>query len=166
MNVKLPKFREGVEWRKLTKEERGDRPWKYKLLKNVFIEVDTGVRYHYDCCGGDGTAWMKILPHGITMLAGYAWNGNSFSPDKLFCRWRLLESLPHDGFFQFSGCMNFPRRDISLMWVNWLYYTMSAQPISRIYYAGLVAGSWALWCLPPKDGEYISIRPLFEEEPV
>lgn len=164
MKVTRPQFREGMEWRKLTKAERSGKPWKYILLKDLFIEVETGVKRHYDCSGRDGHVWMMILPHGILISAGYAWNGNTASPDKLFGQWLLLESVPHDALFQFSGCSGFPPH-ITLSFANGLYYELAPPATGWAYFAGLTIGSWALWGKPPKDGEYVTSYPLHLAEP-
>lgn len=165
MNVILPPFREGHEWRRLTPAERGGKPWKYVLLKDVFIEVETGLADHYDCKSGDKT-YAVLLPHGITLKRKYAWNGNTASPDSLFGVKLLLQSLPHDALFQFSGAIGFPRCVITLPWTNWLYLKMSPPWIGWAYYAGLVAGSWALWGRKPRNGEYVECKPLHQPEPI
>jgi hypothetical protein len=165
MKVFCPHFRQSIEWRKLTWQERAGKPWKYVLLQDIFIEVETGLRDRYDCFSGD-VVYMTLLPHGIVMRKGYAWNGNTASPDKLFGRWLLVQSLPHDGFFQFSGAIGFPRAVITLPWVNWLYLQMSPAWAGWAYYAGLVSGSWALWGHPPQNGEYVECRALHQPEPV
>jgi hypothetical protein len=164
MTATLPPFREGIEWRKLTREERNGKPWKYVLLKDVFIEVETGLHDHYDCISGDKT-YMVLLPHGILMKKTYAWNGNTASPDKIGHQWLLLPSLPHDGLFQFSGALGFPRAVITLPWTNWLYLCMSPRWIGWAYYAGLVSGSWALWG-QRHEGEYVECHSLHQPEPV
>lgn len=165
MKVIRPLFREGHEWRKLTAEERDGKPWKYVLLKDIFIEVETGLSRRFECRGKEGRIWMLLLPHGILMKSGYAWNGNTASPDKLFGRWLLLESLPHDGLFQFSGAMGFPRETITLGWSNRLYLALAPPWSGWAYYAGLSAGSWALWARPPQNGDYVESKPLHCLEP-
>ena len=153
MKATAPVFREGIEWRKLSKAERAGKPWKYTLLKDIFIEVETGVDSHYDCMGADGRVWMMILPHGILIRTAYSWNGNTASPDKLFGQWLILGSLPHDPLFQFSGCEGFP---LSLSFANRLYLALSPRWIGWAYYSGLNVGSWMLWGKPPKDEEYVT----------
>jgi hypothetical protein len=165
MKVIRPAFCEGVEWRKLTPEERDGKPWKYVLLKDVFIQVETGLTRHFNCCGENGVIWMMILPHGIRMMKGYAWNGNTASPDRLLGRWLLLESLPHDGLFQFSGAAGFPRDVITLNFANCLYFALAPPFSGWAYYSGLTLGSWALWGRPPKNGDYVESLPLFLPEP-
>lgn len=160
----LPLFREGIEWRRLTAEERRGKKWKYILLKDVFVEMPTGVRRHYDCMGGDGHVWMKILPKGIVVSRGYAWNGNTNAPDKLFGVWLLLGSLPHDALFQFSGCIGFPP-EVSLHFANGLYQALSPGWIGWAYRAGLFLGSWVLWGQSPPDGETVISYPLYAVEP-
>ena len=178
MKVVRPSFREGIEWRKLTDEERRNtdgtlKPWKYILLRDVFIEVETGLKEHYDCYS-DETIYMALLPHGITMKKGYAWNGNTGAPERVrwfdFLRWlwiwicMLLGSLPHDGLFQFSGAIGFPRSVITLSWANSLYYALSDKRVAWIYRTGLFIGSWALWG-QRHEGEYVECRPLNQPEP-
>lgn len=165
MKAIRPAFQEGIEWRKLTAKERDGKPWKYVLLKDVFIEVETDLFRHFDCKGGDGRTWMVILPHGILMKKGYAWNGNTASPDKLFGKWLILESLPHDGLFQFSGADGFPRDIITLGWANRLYLALAPAWSGWAYYTGLTVGSWALWASPPKNGDHVQSHPLFMAEP-
>ena len=165
MTVIPPKFREGIEWRKLTADERDGKPWKSVLLKDVFIEVETGVTRHYNCQNSERRVWMMILPHGILMMKGYAWNGNTSSPDRLFGRWLILQSLPHDGLFQFSGTIGFPREQITCNWANTLYLALAQVWIGWAYYAGLTAGSWALWGKPPKNGDHVESFPLFFPDP-
>jgi hypothetical protein len=165
MKVATPQFRQGYEWRKLSKAERKGKPWKYILLKDMFLEVETGVTRHYDCTGADGHVWAMILPHGIWLSKGYAWNGNTGSPDKLLGVWLLLGAVFHDLLFQFSGCSQFPA-EITLGWSNRLYFALSPRWIGWAYYAGLTVGSWALWGKPPKDGEYVTSYPLYFPEPI
>ena len=165
MKAVVPLFRENIEWRRLTKEERGKKPWKYILLKDVFFEVETGVDRHYDCCGKDGKVWVVIVPHGIIMKKGYAWNGNTASPDSLFGICLLIPSLPHDGLFQFSGSLGFPRNVITLNWTNCLYFALADKRLAWAYYAGLAVGSWYVWCSPPKNGDHVVSKPLHFPEP-
>lgn len=165
MKVTRPQFREGVEWRKLTKAERGEDPWKYILLTNVFFKVDTGVTRRYLCTGEDGTVWATIFPHGIWIRRGYAWNGNTASPDKIFGVWLLRASVVHDVLFQFSGCSGFPSEAITLSFANLLYLKLSPRFIGWAYYSGLTVGSWALWGKPPKNKEYVISYPLHLAEP-
>jgi hypothetical protein len=163
MKATRPLFREGIEWRRLLPSERVGVPWKYVLMRDVFIEVETGLDAHYDCLSGD-RVFMVLLPHGIVMKKGYAWNGNTASPD-MVKQGMLLPSLPHDGLFQFSGALGFPREVITLPWVNWLYLQMSPRWIGWAYYAGLVSGSWALWGIRPIGGETVACCPLHQSEP-
>lgn len=159
MKPTLPLFREGIEWRKLTKAERGGKPWKYVLLTDVLFEVETGLLDRFDCVSHDAT-YMVLSPNGITMKQGYAWNGNSFSPDSIFGVCLRLPSLPHDGLFQFSGAFGFPRIKITLPWANWLYLKTAHPFWGKAYYAGLVTGSWALWAREPQNGEYVECNPI------
>lgn len=152
-------FKENVEWRKLTPEERKGKPWKYVLLKDVFIQVKTGLQHRYNCNSG-GETYVCLLPDGIVMKRGYAWNGNSFSPDRILNQCLLFPSLPHDGLFQFSGAMGFPRNIITLRWANWLYLKCAHLFWGKIYYAGLVSGSWALWSRKPCDGDHVEREPI------
>lgn len=164
MKLTRPQFREGIEWRKLTAAEMVHGPWKYTLLKDLFIEVETGATRHYDCAGRDGRVWAMILPHGIWLSKGYAWNGNTASPDKMFGAWLLLASVFHDALFQFSGCSQFPEV-VTIGWSNRLYFALSPRWIGWAYWTGLTIGSWALWGKPPKDGEYVTSYPLQRKEP-
>lgn len=163
MKVSPPAFCEGTEWRKLTPAERAGKKWKYILLKDVFIEVETGVRAHYECVSR-GTIYMVILPHGIVMKKGYAWNGNTASPDAVFRTSLLLPSLPHDGLFQFSGAEGFPA-EVTLRWTNCLYFSLSPHWIGWAYWTGLFVGSWTLWTRPPKEDERVFRRLLHAKEP-
>jgi len=162
-SIPHPIFREGIEWRKLSKEERAGKAWKYILLADVFISVETGVQFHFDCISS-GKVWLQILPHGLIISKGYSWNGNTFSPDNIGGVSLLLPSLAHDPLFQFSGAVGFPRKQITLPWTNWLYLQLSHWFLGRVYHAGLVAGSWLLWgeTLP---GDYVMKRPLHKPEP-
>jgi hypothetical protein len=164
MKVKLPEFRENEHWRRIPPSERNGKPWKYVLLQDVFLGVETGVDRRYECRSG-GRLWMVILPYGIWIMEGYAWNGNSFSPDWILGVCLLFQSLPHDGLFQFSGAFGFPRAIITLRWVNWLYLKTAHPFWGKVYYAGLVSGSWAFWACPPKNGEYVESLPLPQPEP-
>ena len=159
MKATRPKFREGIEWRKLTKAERAGKLWKYLLLKDVFFKVKTGVTRKYLCCGADGIVWATILPDGIWVHRNYAWNGNTASPDKLFGVWLLVASVVHDVLFQFSGCSGFPE-SITLSFANLLYFHLSPGFAGWAYFSGLSIGSWALWGKPPKDKEYVISYPL------
>lgn len=164
MKVEIPTFREGNEWRRLSSIERGESPWKYVLLKDVFVGVETGLKCRYDCIS-NGVIYMTLLPHGIIMRKGYSWNGNTASPDRLCGQWMLVESLPHDGIFQFSGVKGFPSSVITLSWANWLYLKMSPKWIGWAYYAGLSVGSWAAWG-QQHEGDKVEIKPLPKPEPV
>lgn len=159
MKVTIPPFREGIEWRKLTDAEMVHGPWKYTLLKDLFIGVETDLKRHYDCMGADGRVWAMILPHGINISRGYSWNGNTASPDKLFGNWLLLESVPHDALFQFSGCTLFPPA-VTLGFANRLYLALAPRFSGWAYFTGLTIGSWLLWGKPPKCGEYVTSYPL------
>ena len=170
MKATCQHFRECIEWRKLTLAER-TRPdgtltkWKFILLRDVFIEVETGATRHYNCLGRNGVIWMKILPHGITVMKGYAWNGNTGAPETPFGISMLIGSLVHDGLFQFSGVLGFPRLLISRTWCNDLYYALSDKRIAWAYRIGLALGSWAFWGLDPEDGEHVESLPLHLTEP-
>jgi hypothetical protein len=164
MKVVRPLFRENIEWRRLTRGERKGKPWKYILLKDIFIECKTGVTRHYDCVGKDGYVYGSILPHGVLISRLYAWNGNTGAPDSIFGLLLLLASLPHDLLFQFSGCSGFPS-EITLSWTNALYFALSPKLTGWAYWSGLFMFSWILWAVLPKDGEYVTNYPLFLDEP-
>ena len=160
-----PQFREGAEWRRLTATERGSGPWKYVLLRDVFFEVETGVTRHYDALDGQQRKWMMILPHGITVRRGYAWNGNTSAPDSICGVSTLLGSVPHDALFQFSGAPGYPRHHVTLWFANRLYYSLTPYAFGWLYLSGLTLASWALWGRKPKNGEHVASYPLHLPEP-
>ena len=139
MILQRPQFIEGIHWRKLTATERNGRPWKYRLLQNVAVEFDRSICFgHYNLYDGNGTCWGMVSPQKITIIAGYAWNGSSCSPD-----WRvLLASLPHDLLYQFSGCASFP---FSRTFCDDLFLALAQSPFSPLYRLGLLVGGWACW---------------------
>ncbi len=137
MKVSRPHFVEGVHWRRLPVSER---PWKYKLLRDVSFHfperITDGVHYFVDA-----TRILRgiIEPFSITVKAGYVWNGCSCSPD-----WKLLPSLPHDLIYQFSGTAGFPAT-ITRKFADDMFYAISPDFLNIFYRAGLFAGSWAAW---------------------
>ena len=159
MKVVRPSFREGIEWRKLTAEERDGKRWKYVLLREIFIEVETGLTLHYDLYDATGRKWGMLLPHGIVICAAYSWDGCSASPD-----WELLASLPHDLLFQFCQVESFPSA-ITNGWADCLFYALCVTWAAVLYFSGLRIGSWKAWNRKNVDGEFIKIIPLLQREP-
>jgi hypothetical protein len=140
MNILRPWFQEGIHWRKLTANERNGRPWKYKTIRSITVRFERRICFGRYCLyDGDGNLWGVIEPNSITVAAGYAWNGSSFSPDLPGV---LLASLVHDLLYQFSGCEGFP---FSRMFCDDLFYALAESPFSPIYRLGLFIGGWACW---------------------
>ena len=138
MKLYRPTFIENIHWRKLTSQERNGRPWKYVLLKNFKVTflapLCRGVYYLFD---GDGTCWGTITPQGITVHAGYAWNGSTASPD-----WKvILASLVHDLLYQFSGVAAFP---LTRCQCDNIFFSLAESPLRILYRVGLLVGGW--WC--------------------
>jgi len=157
MKPKHPLFREGIEWRRLTKEERmGDdgklKPWKYVLLEDIYFPMLLPLRCRYDFVSG-GLVRGKAGALGLTVMAGYAWNGCSFSPD-----WELLASLPHDLLYQFSGCWEFPATVLSRKFCDDLFYGLCTTRVGWAYRSGLWLGSWACWDSMPAEDDYVIIH--------
>ena len=160
MKVVRPAFREGKEWRKLTPAERNGSRWKYILLRELFIEVETGLTLHYDLYDKAGRKWGMLLPHGIVICAEYAWDGCSKSPD-----WELLASVPHDLLFQFCQVAGFPLSVITNCWADCLFFALCVTWAAVLFFSGLRIGSWKAWNRKNIDDEFIKIHPLLQSEP-
>lgn len=160
MTLNRPLFREGTERRKLTADERQGREWKYLFLKDVTAFSDKKIcKGKYHLIDQDGVERGRIYPYGITVRAGYAWNGSSDSPDLDAV---ILASGFHDLLYQFSACVGFPQ-EITRKWADDMFYELCDPPPevtknpatwvpwllaksrNSAYRAGLWLGSWSAW---------------------
>lgn len=151
--MKTPLFREGIEWRRLSKEERKGKPWKYVLLKDVFIPCLIPIRSRYEFISG-GQIRGIVNSLGITVCEGYAWNGCSFSPD-----WELLASLPHDLLYQFSGCQGYPTTVLDRGFCDEMFFNLCVTRWGGLYFVGLSVGSWSCFGRTNKGDTVRIIKP-------
>lgn len=158
--TQLPEFKENVHFRR-----KGTGKWKWVLLNDVTIYFDTPITKRKECfrCVDTGKVWMEIQPHSVRIMMGYAWNGCSFSPDLAMT---MLPSVFHDGFFQFSGCAEWPDY-LDLKFANDLFSELCdtsgkkcvrfTKILTRCFYdIGLDLGSWPLWGKNPPLGTVVN----------
>jgi len=127
------------------------KPWKYVLLEDIYFPFALPIRSKYDFVSG-GQVRGKVTSLGIYVMAGYAWNGCSFSPD-----WELLASLPHDLLYQFSGCEGYPETVIGRKFCDDLFYGLCITKSGWAYRTGLWLGSWMCWDQIPATDDHIKI---------
>lgn len=164
MKVSAPKAILDLDYRKLTVTE-GQGEWRMVSLNNSIFTFDEDaipqgqVRRYYD---QDHKLRMVIRPRNITIMAGYAWNGNSPKCGVRFL-WRdwwfgtpdffpqtVKASQLHDALFQFSGLMpDFIPIPFTLPQANSFYHQIAkahGHPLDDTYHLVLkicAARSWA-----------------------
>lgn len=127
--LRHPVFDCGFEFRELHPTREGSRRWRYVVLRPVTLMVDglmdrlAGFRddralsdMAVSFRDRDGLEWMRMDRWGITITAGYCWNGCSpkrwlpllgwvGTPDFPATR---CASLFHDALYQFHACQHMP----------------------------------------------------------
>ena len=88
------RFKEGVDYRKLTRKERGGKPWKYELVKDYRLsKVKLGDKY----IGIDGYVFYNVHRKELVIYLPYRWNGSNVVPDTKAC---MRASATHDALCQ------------------------------------------------------------------
>lgn len=133
---------EGIHWRRLTKEERlknNNYAWKAVLIRDVFYVTKCPVQTTYSLISR-GKEWGKILPDGILIRKGYAWDLCSVSPDL-----EIPASLPHDIIFQFSCALAYFAHRITVAWATQVFKQFASSLLKPVYVFFLKYGSWMYW---------------------
>ena len=89
------RFKEGVDYRKLSRKERGGKPYKYELKKDYTHPSDidigsTNIRVI-------GYIYYSAWPWMLKICKGYRWNGSNVVRDTKAC---MRASATHDALCQ------------------------------------------------------------------
>lgn len=144
-----PLFMEGVQYRRF-----GTGRWKWVLNDPVRLRFDGLVTKWREAFRGvdrGGREWLNIRRDTLTIPAGYAWNGSSWSPDLPGV---MLASCVHDALYQFSGCDDWPKY-LDREWADSVFHNLATTRLRFLYSLGLALGSWACWARKPVDGERV-----------
>jgi hypothetical protein len=160
----IPKFEEGDHYRQQHPTKEANRKWRFVTLKDTRVEFDSPLcsdlrptSFH----SADGREWLLINRYGITLRAGYAWNGCTPKYWSRIFGWcgtpdypsTILASAIHDALYQFARTEHFPfhRSDVDLLFYHII--SLSGSPrLASLYYSAVV--KFGRWSDKPARNEY------------